>query len=96
MAEDVDATLRESEATIAKSEALLKQAADLLAQNDKLLADNNVSADGLQTFIGQQNQQGQAEYAKEVQAIHEEIERDLPKQQEAQRTARVRPTRQMV
>ena len=58
--------------------------------------DNNVTPEALHDFIGQQNEAGKAEFAKEVQAVHEEIERDLPKQEPPMRQTRVRPTRQMI
>lgn len=95
MADDVDATLRESQANIAKLDAILKEAEETLARGDKLMEDNNVSADTLHAFIGQQSQEGRAEFEKEAQAVREEVERDLPKQ-EATRPTRVRPTRQMI
>ena len=95
MADDVDATLREAEANITKMNAMLKEAEDVIERGKKLMEENNVTPDSLRTFIGQQSREGQEEYEKEVQAVHEEIERDLPKQQ-ATRQTRVRPTRQLI
>lgn len=95
MADDVDATLREGQANIARTETLLKQAEEALQRSTKLLADNHVSAEGLHDFIAKQGREGQEAFAKEAQAVRDEIERDLPRQ-EASRAPRVRPTRQMV
>ena len=95
MADDVDATLREAEATIAKADAVLKQASEAMAAGKKVLADNNTSAEALHAFIAAQNSEGQEEFRQEVQAVQDEIARDLPKQQ-AVRQTRVRPGRQMV
>jgi hypothetical protein len=99
MADEVDKTLHETAATIAKTDALLKQAQEMLDAGNKLMEDNNVSPDALHAFIDRQSPAGKAEFAKEVQAINEEIERDLPKQQPqepAMRPTRVRPNRQMI
>ena len=96
MADEVDATLQEAQATIAKMDAMLKQADELLESGRKLMDDNNVTPEALHDFIGQQNEAGKTEFAKEVQAVHEEIERDLPKQEPPTRQTRVRPTRQMI
>ena len=95
MADDVDATLRESQANIAKTDAMLKEAEEMLERGRKLMEENNVTPESLHAFIAQQNQDGQEAYEKEVQAVREEIERDLPKQQ-ATRQTRVRPTRQLI
>ncbi len=67
----------------------------MLENSRKLMDDNNVTPEALHDFIGQQNEAGKAEFAKEVQAVHEEIERDLPKQEPPTRQTRVRPARQM-
>jgi hypothetical protein len=96
MADDVDATLRETQATIAKTEAVLKEAQEALEKGEKLRQENNVSGEKLHAFIAAQSAEAQAEFAKEAQAIQDEIERELPKQQPAARQTRVRPGRQMI
>ena len=95
MADDVEATLRESQANIARMESLLREADAALEVSKKLLADNNVSAEGLHGFIAGQSSEGKEAFEKEAQAIRNEIERDLPRQ-EAARAPRVRPSRQMI
>lgn len=95
MSDDVDATVRETLANIAKMDAMLKEADDMLARSAKLMEDNNVTPDALHSYIDQQGGAGKEEFEKEAQAVREEIERDLPKQQ-ATRQTRVRPTRQMI
>jgi predicted nucleic acid-binding Zn-ribbon protein len=96
MTDEVEATLRESQAVIARAEALLKEAGEAMERGEKLLADNNVSAEALHAFIEKQSAEGRAEFEKEVQAVREEIERDLPKQEATARSVRVRPSRQMI
>ena len=92
---ELDTTAREAEATIGKVDALLKQAEEQLARHDQMLRDNNVAPGSVSGFFGNQSAEAQEEFARERQAIQEEIERDLPKQ-EAPRGPRVKPGRQMV
>jgi hypothetical protein len=96
MTDDVEATLRESQNVIARTEALLKEAGDAMERGEKLLADNNVNAEVLHAFVAKQNAEGRTEFEQAAQAIQEEIERDLPKQQAPARSVRVRPSRQMI
>lgn len=95
MADDVDATLRESQANVARMDSLLKEADAALQRSQQLLKDNNVSAEGLHEFVAGQGSEAKEAFEKEAQAIRDEIERDLPRQ-EATRAPKVRPSRQMV
>ena len=95
MADDVDERCARSQANIAKLDAILKEAEETLARGDKLMEDNNVSADTLHAFIGQQSQEG----AQNSKRRRRQSARRLSatcRSRRATRPTRVRPTRQMI
>lgn len=93
--QDLDATAREAESNIAQTEALLGQATAMLDRSKKELEAAGGSPDLARGFMGRRTAEEKAAFEREVQGIKDEIERDLPRQT-ATRTARVKPTRQMV
>jgi hypothetical protein len=81
--EELDVTMRNSEALIAQNEKLLLEAEASLQRSKEVLGEDlEVVSEAVQTFIAAQPEEVRAEFEREVQAIHDEIERDLPKHEE--------------
>jgi hypothetical protein len=93
--DDLDRTARETEATIARLDHLLKQGAELLERSREMLGDEADAVALARSYIERQPSEHRAEYESEVEALKEEIERDLPRRTAA-RQGRVRPDRQLV
>ena len=93
--DDVEMTQQESKANIERVEAALGQAQDLLDRSKDAVGPEASSPGFVRSFVARQPKDAQEEFEREVKAVNEEIERDLPRQ-EAKRSVRVKPTRQMV
>ena len=92
---DVDQTTRELQTNIERMDALLREGQELTARSEKMLSEAGASPEIAQAFVARQTPQQQEEFAREVKALEQEIERDLPKQT-ASRPMRLKPTRQMI
>jgi hypothetical protein len=93
--DEVEQTAREAEATIARVDAMLKHGGELLQRGHAAIGDEAEVSALARAYIERQPSEHRAEYERELETLQQELERDLPKQT-ATRTARVKPTRQMV
>ena len=92
---DVDQTVRDAKATIEKLDAMLRDSQEILAQGERTMSDLGIQPGTAQAYASRQPADQQAEFARQVQAIHDEIERDVPKQT-ATRPMKLKPARQIV
>jgi hypothetical protein len=91
---EIDTTVREAESTMARLTEMLKEGEALLKRSEEFAA-QGATPELAHEFLSKQTREMREGADREIQALNEELERDLPKR-EAQRTVRVRATRTMV
>lgn len=89
---DSDPTMKEAEATIARTDHALAEANAMLERSRTEIGDVQ---DIARAYVDRLPAAKRAEVDREVQALADEIERDLPRRV-ATRQTRVKPSRQMV
>jgi predicted transcriptional regulator len=96
---ELDRTQSETAATVAQVssaiEAAQRDIAEMADRTRSLVGGEALSAGFTEAYVARQPKEVQEAVAREVAALREEVERDLPKV-EARRAVRVKPTRQMV
>ena len=92
--DEIDNTVREAETNIERTSKLLAESEALLKRSEECAA-QGATEETVRAYLAKQDNETRANAEKEIQALHEELERDLPKL-EAQRTVRVRANRTMV
>lgn len=92
--DDVEITMREAEAAVERSTRMMAEAEDLLKRSEELAA-QGATPELARSFLEKQTAEVREQAEREIQALHEELERDLPKR-EVPPSVRVRPTRSMV
>jgi hypothetical protein len=91
---EIDNTVREAEANIERTSKMLVESEALLKRSEEFAA-QGATPETVHAYLAKQDAETRTNADKEIQALHEELERDLPKR-EAQRNVRVRAHRTMV